>query len=91
MGAAPGRYHVRQEKRAGLTPRSSWAEAMSQVYSNPYSPAAYIPFAPRCAAGFELLHRLGKEYEKPPWGLNTTTIDGEDVTEVEGVELTKPF
>jgi poly(3-hydroxybutyrate) depolymerase len=64
---------------------------MSQVYSNPYSPAAYMPFAPRFAAGFELLHRLGKEYEKPPWGLETTTIDGEEVTVVERIELSKPF
>ena len=84
-------YQLREAQRAVLTPLSSWAEAMSQVYSNPYSPAAYMPFAPRFAAGFELLHRLGKEYEKPPWGLDTTTIDGEEVTVVERIELSKPF
>ena len=55
-------YQVREAQRAVLNPLSSWAEAMSQLYSNPYSPYAYVPFAPRVAAGFELLHRLGKEY-----------------------------
>jgi poly(3-hydroxybutyrate) depolymerase len=84
-------YQLREAQRAVLTPLSSWAEAMSQVYSNPYSPAAYTPFAPRMAAGFELLHRLGKEYEKPAWGLNTTQIDGEEVSVVERIELSRPF
>lgn len=84
-------YQVREAQRAVLNPLSSWAEAMSQLYSNPYSPYAYTPFAPRLAAGFELLHRLGKEYEKPAWGLPTTTIDGHKVSVHEHIELSKPF
>jgi poly(3-hydroxybutyrate) depolymerase len=84
-------YQVREAQRAVLNPLSSWAEAMSQMYSNPYSPYAYAPFAPRVAAGFELLHRLGKEYEKPSWNLPTTTIDGHEVSVVERIEVSKPF
>lgn len=84
-------YQVREAQRAVLNPLSSWAEAMSQLYSNPYSPYAYTPFAPRMAAGFELLHRLGKEYEKPGWGLSTTPIGGQTVSVVEQIELSKPF
>ena len=84
-------YHVREAQRAVLNPLSSWAEAMSQLYANPYSPYAYAPFAPRMAAGFELLHRLGKEYEKPTWGLDTTSMDGHDVTVIERIEVSKPF
>ena len=84
-------YQVREAQRAVLNPLSSWAEAMSQMYSNPYSPYSYVPFAPRLAAGFELLHRLGKEYEKPAWQLHTTPIDGHEVTVVERIEISKPF
>jgi poly(3-hydroxybutyrate) depolymerase len=84
-------YQVREAQRAVLNPLSSWAEAMSQLYSNPYSPYAYAPFAPRMAAGFELLHRLGKEYEKPGWALPTTPIGGQAVSVVERIELSKPF
>jgi len=29
------------------------------------------------AAGFELLHRLGKEYEKPEFGLKTIVLIGD--------------
>ncbi len=84
-------YQVREAQRAVLNPLSSWAEAMSQLYSNPYSPYAYVPFAPRMAAGFELFHRLGKEYEKPEWGLKTTPIGGQQVSVVERIEVSKPF
>ena len=84
-------YQVREAQRAVLNPLSSWAEAMSQLYANPYSPYAYMPFAPRVAAGFELMHRLGKEYEKPAWDLPTTTIEGHEVSVVERIEISKPF
>ncbi len=84
-------YQVREAQRAVLNPLSSWAEAMSQLYSNPYSPYAYLPLAPRFAAGFELLHRLGKEYEKPAWGLGTTQVDGHEVTVIERIEIDRPF
>ncbi len=84
-------YQIREAQRAVLNPLSSWAEAMSQMYSNPYSPYSYMPFAPRVAAGYELLHRLGKEYEKPGWDLSSTTVDGQEVSVVERIELNRPF
>ncbi len=84
-------YQMHEAGRAILNPVSSWANAMSQLYSNPYSPFAYTPFANRAAAGFELVHRLGKEYEKPEFGLTTTEIDGHEVTVQERIEIDKPF
>ncbi|MGE0800750.1 MAG: polyhydroxyalkanoate depolymerase [Lautropia sp.] len=84
-------YQVHEAQRAILTPVSGWADAMSRLYSSPYSPFSYLPLATRAAAGFELLHRVGKEYEKPPFGLATTRIDGIDVAVSEKVEIAKPF
>lgn len=84
-------YQVREAQRAFLNPLSDWAEAMSKLYANPYSLYSYSPFAPRVAAGFELLYRLGKEYEKPQWGLESTLIDGQVVPVIERVESAKPF
>jgi len=37
------------------------------------------------------LHRLGKDYEKPEFGLRTADVDGVDVAIHERVELKKPF
>jgi poly(3-hydroxybutyrate) depolymerase len=84
-------YQIREAQRAILNPVSDWATTMSQLYANPYSPFSYMPMANRFSAGFDLLNRLGKEYEKPAFGLTTTTIDGETVSVVEKVQLSKPF
>jgi poly(3-hydroxybutyrate) depolymerase len=84
-------YHMHEAGRAVLNPVSSWADSMSQLYSNPYSPLAYIPFAKRMSAGFELFHRLGKEYEKPAFGLASTRIGSVDVPVNERVIIDKPF
>jgi len=84
-------YELREMQRAWLQPFSVWADGMSKLYANPYSPFAHAPFARRISAGWELLHRLGKDYEKPSFGLATTTIDDHEVTVVERIEVSKPF
>lgn len=84
-------YHMHEASRAVLNPVSSWADSMSHLYSNPYSPFAYIPFAKRMSAGFELMHRLGKEYEKPAFGLHSTRIGNVEVPVSERVIIDKPF
>jgi poly(3-hydroxybutyrate) depolymerase len=84
-------YQIREAQRAFLDPLSDWARAMSRLYSDPYSLLAHSPLSTRLAAGYELLHRLGKEYEKPAFGLSVTQIEGQDVSVAERIELTKPF
>src|SRR5690606_4184940 len=69
----------------------NWADSMSQLYGNPYSPLSSYPFASRVSASFELLYRLGKDYEKPEFGLSTTEVDGAQVPVVERVEIAFPF
>ena len=84
-------YHLREAQRAVLQPLASWADSMGHLYGDPYSPLALTPFANRISAGFELLHRLGKEYEKPEFGLSTTYIEGLEVPVAERVEIGLPF
>ena len=84
-------YQVREMQRSVLIPFSDWAQSMSKLYVNPYSPLSFLPFATRVSAGFELLHRLGKEYEKPEFGIKSTEIDGHEVTVAERIEVSKPF
>ncbi|SPJ16719.1 Intracellular poly(3-hydroxybutyrate) depolymerase [Burkholderiales bacterium] len=84
-------YQIHEWRRRMLNPLSAWADATSQLLTNPYSPLSYTPFARRLAAGYDLLHRLGKQYEKPEFGLHSTVIDGVEVPVVEQVPLAKPF
>jgi poly(3-hydroxybutyrate) depolymerase len=84
-------YDIREAQRAFLNPLSNWADSMSRLYTNPYSPLAYSPFARRISAGLELVHRLGKDYEKPEFAIASTRIEGREVPVVERVALERPF
>ncbi len=84
-------YQLHEMQRALLTPFAHFADATAQLFSNPYSPLAYTPISRRMAAGYELLYRLGKDYEKPAWGLPTTTVNGVAMAVTEKVALARPF
>jgi poly(3-hydroxybutyrate) depolymerase len=68
-----------------------WAEASSKLFTNPVSPFAHTPFSQRIAAGYELMYRLGKEYEKPEFGIKHVDVDGKSVGIIETVVENKPF
>ena len=84
-------YQIYETHRAWISPFSEFASAASKLYSNPLSPMAQLPSAHRISAGFDLVHRLTKEYEKPEFGINHVTVDGTDVVIQEQVVEQKPF
>jgi poly(3-hydroxybutyrate) depolymerase len=84
-------YQLHELQRSLMTPLMQWADASSKLFSNPVSPFAHTPFSQRIAAGYELMYRLGKDYEKPAFGITSTTIDGVDVAIHERTIATKPF
>ncbi|MGC4060979.1 MAG: polyhydroxyalkanoate depolymerase [Aquabacterium sp.] len=84
-------YQIYETNRAWISPFSEFASAASKLYSNPLSPLAQLPSAQRVSAGFDLIHRLTKEYEKPAFGINAVTVDGTEVVVQEQVAEDKPF
>ena len=78
-------YHLHELQRRFLNPLSVWAQATSELFSSPYSPLSYTPLSRRLSAGYDLLHRVGKQYEKPEFGLKSTRVDDIDVPVVEEV------
>lgn len=84
-------YHLHDLQRKLLNPLSLWAQATSELFSSPYSPLSYTPFSRRLAAGYDLLHRVGKHYEKPQFELATTRVDGAEVAVREVTVLSRPF
>ena len=67
-------YQLYETQRALLAPFAEFASASSKLYSHPLSPFAHAPMAQRVSAGFDLMHRLAKEYEKPEFDI--TSVDG---------------
>jgi poly(3-hydroxybutyrate) depolymerase len=84
-------YQLHEMNRTMLNPLIQWAEASSKLFTSPVSPFAHSPFAQRIAAGYELMYRLGKNYEKPQFGITSTEIDGAQVAVIEEVAHEKPI
>lgn len=84
-------YQLYEAQRSIMEPFSDLAQVASRMFSNPALPLAQLPLAQRVSAGYDLLHRLGKDYEKPVFGIPTVDVDGVEVAIHERVEVDKPF
>ncbi|WP_295951455.1 polyhydroxyalkanoate depolymerase [Rhodoferax sp.] len=84
-------YQIYESQRSLMEPFADFAQAASKLYSNPLSPLGKNAMSQRVSAGYNLLYRLGKDYEKPAFGLQTIEVDGTNVAIHERVEIDKPF
>ena len=84
-------YQIYETQRALMAPFSEFASASAKLYDHPLSPFAHAPMAQRMSAGFDLLHRLAKEYEKPAFNITSASVDGVTIAVQEQVALSKPF
>jgi poly(3-hydroxybutyrate) depolymerase len=84
-------YQLYETQRALLSPFAEFATASAKLYSHPLSPFAQAPGAQRISAGFELVHRLTKEYEKPEFGITNIQVHGVDVVVQQQTAIEKPF
>ena len=84
-------YQIYETQRSLMEPFADFAQAASKLYSNPLSPLGKNAMSQRVSAGYDLLYRLGKDYEKPAFGLQTIDVDGTQVAIHERVEIDKPF
>jgi poly(3-hydroxybutyrate) depolymerase len=84
-------YQLYETQRALMAPFSEFASASAKLYHHPLSPFAHTPMAQRVSAGFDLLHRLAKEYEKPEFNITSAEVDGVTIAVQQQVALEKPF
>ena len=84
-------YQLYETQRSLMEPLTDLAHSASKVYGNPLSLLGQSPFAQRLSAGYDLMHRLGKDYEKPEFGLRTVAVEGVEVAIHERIEIDKSF
>ncbi len=89
--SVPMLYQIHEWQRSFLGPLSYFAQANARMLNDNSSPLAQLPGAQRMAAGYELFHRLGKEYEKPAFGIHGASAHGHEIAVVERIALDKPF
>jgi poly(3-hydroxybutyrate) depolymerase len=84
-------YQIYETQRSIMEPFADLAQAAAKMYSNPLNPIGQSPLAQRVSAGYELMHRLGKDYVKPEFGIRTVHVGKVDVAIHERIEIDKPF
>jgi poly(3-hydroxybutyrate) depolymerase len=84
-------YQFLEYNRALMAPALQMAEVGARMFSEPGSWLSQLPGANSVAAGYELLYRLGKTYEKPAFDITEVTVDGAKVPVLEQSVLEKPF
>ncbi|MGO3891976.1 MAG: polyhydroxyalkanoate depolymerase [Paenalcaligenes sp.] len=84
-------YDLHEWQRSMLAPLVNLSSQGSELFSSPYSPWSYTPVSRQIAAGYELLYRLGKEYEKPQWQISEVKIGNKQVAIRESTALRLPF
>ena len=84
-------YQVREWQRALLKPLTNAAHHVAQIASSPMNPWAYTAAGQHMYAGFELLHRLGKEYEKPAFNISSVQVNGKETAITERTAIKHAF
>ena len=84
-------YQVYETQRTLMEPFVDFAEAAAKMVSNSSLPMAQHPLMQRMAAGYGLIYRLGKDYEKPVFGIQTVTDGDVEIAIHERIEIDKPF
>jgi poly(3-hydroxybutyrate) depolymerase len=84
-------YLFHEMQRTLLAPWVYGAEAASKMFSAPGSWLSHLPGAARLSAGYDLFHRVGKDYEKPQFDIREVVAHGHHVPIVEQRPLATPF
>jgi poly(3-hydroxybutyrate) depolymerase len=84
-------YQFHELNRAFLNPLTQWAETSSKLFANPMSPLAHTPYSQRIAAAYELIFRLGKDYDKPEFGITSVDVNGTEYEIEQSYVIEKPF
>ncbi|BEI38582.1 polyhydroxyalkanoate depolymerase [Polynucleobacter sp. HIN8] len=84
-------YQIYDFQKALLQPLTEWAKTTAETFVNPANPLSLVPGAERLAASYELLHRLGKDYKKPEFGIRSVNAHGKEVVVQELTTTAKPF
>lgn len=84
-------YQWHEALRRMSYPAVAFAGAWSEVLNHPSSPWSLLPGTSQMAANMEFFHHLGKDYEKPEFGIHALQKDGRTIPVVETLIDQTPF
>jgi len=84
-------YYLHEVNRTLLNPWVTWSGAAAHALSAPDNWLSKVPGVDRIAAGYELFYRIGKDYEKPAFGITSVNAHGREAAVIEERVLELPF
>jgi poly(3-hydroxybutyrate) depolymerase len=84
-------YDLVEMNRAFWRPATGIARGGAAMFSSEDSWLSRLPGAAELAAGYELIYRLGKAYDKPAFGITSVDVAGTSVAIEERNALVHPF
>ena len=86
-------YQLYESQRTLMEPFIDFAQAAAKLYGSSLSPMGQTPLSQRVSAGYSLMYRLGKDYERPAFDIHQVEVGNKGVSLAihERIELDKPF
>jgi poly(3-hydroxybutyrate) depolymerase len=84
-------YHWYELSHAAFRPARAAVDSCRLLLSNPFNPISHTSVGRHAAAACEVFERTTRRYDKPAFGLATTTVDGATVAVEERVVWQRPF
>jgi len=84
-------YQIFETQRSIMEPFSDLAQAAARLYSNPLNPLSQTQLGHQVSAAYSLMHRLGKDYVKPQFGIHSVKVQEVEIAIHERIEIDKPF
>ncbi len=84
-------YEWHEYYRSILKPWSEMSGIIGESLRKPSSQYAFLPYAEKLSAFFQLGYRLGKDYEKPQWKIQPLNIYEQIVPVLPEIVIDKPF
>ncbi|MGE0698191.1 MAG: polyhydroxyalkanoate depolymerase, partial [Hyphomicrobiaceae bacterium] len=84
-------YHWYELGHAAVRPARVAADSCRLMLSNPFNPLTHTSIGRHAAAALEVFERTTRRYDKPEFGLTTTTVDGVATRVHEEVVWRHPF
>ncbi len=84
-------YHAYELAHAWITPMRAAAQGTKLALDLPFNFLGKTPWGRHTAAACDVFEGLTRRYGKPDFGLETISIDGDQISISESIVLSKPF
>ena len=84
-------YHMYIAGHAAVRPARAAADGYRMFFRHPFNPLTHTSMGRSAAAASEVFERITRRYDKPGFGITSTTIGGENVPVTEEVVWQHPF